>query len=429
MRLYRALTALSAPVLTALLAARLRAGKEDAGRLAERKGMASHPRPEGLLYWVHAASVGEAQSALILIEALLAKDPDLHIMVTTGTVTSAEMVARRLPARAFHQFYPLDHPAWVARFLDHWKPEMAFWMESELWPNMLLELKSRFIPAALVNARMSKRSFANWDKARRFIADILDAFSIVLAQTEEDAFAYRALGARHVVVTDNLKFSAAPLPSDMQALRSLEAATQARPLWVYASTHASEEAIACRAHKALKKTLPDLLTVIVPRHPQRRDAIADDCRRENVRFTMRGDARILPNRDDDVYIADTMGELGMIYRVAPIAMVGRTLSSDGGGGHNLIEPAQLGCAVLTGPKIQNQQKMFDEMDIADAIWQVQNEDELVDALRELFTDPDARQNAINRAQQYAAKKAGVLERVMDALSPLVIAAARKPEAA
>lgn len=429
MRLYRALTGLSAPVLTALLAVRRRAGKEDAQRLPERKGIAARPRPDGLLYWVHAASVGEAQSALILIDALLANNPNLSIMVTTGTVTSAEMVARRLPPRAFHQFYPIDHPAWVARFLDHWKPAMAFWMESELWPNMLLELKSRFIPAALINARMSKRSFANWDKARRFIADILGAFSIVLAQTEEDGFAYRALGARHVVVTDNLKYSAAPLPSDIQAMRALEAATQARPLWVYASTHASEEAIACRVHQSLKSILPDLLTVIVPRHPQRRDDIARDCTREGVRFTLRGDTRVLPNRNDDVYIVDTMGELGMIYRLAPIAMVGRTLSSDNGGGHNLIEPAQLGCAVLTGPKIQNQQKMFDEMDIADAIWQVQNEDELTDALRDLLTDPDARQLAITRAQQYAAKKAVVLERVMDALAPLIVASARKPEAA
>src|SRR5690606_23586571 len=145
-------------------------------------------RPDGLLYWVHAASVGEAQSALILIDALLKDNPDLTVMVTTGTLTSAEMMERRLPPRAFHQFYPVDHPRWVARFLDHWKPSLAFWMESELWPNMLLEMKNRFIPAVLVNARMSKRSFAGWDKARKMIADMLDTFSIILAQSEEDAF-------------------------------------------------------------------------------------------------------------------------------------------------------------------------------------------------------------------------------------------------
>lgn len=429
MRLYRTITALSAPVLSALLAVRLRAGKEDAARLPERKGVPSHARPDGLLYWVHAASVGEAQSALILIDALLARNPDLTIMVTTGTVTSAEMMERRLPPRAFHQFYPIDHPQWVARFLDHWKPSMAFWMESELWPNMLSEIKNRFIPAALVNARMSKQSFANWDKAKSMIADMLGAFSIVLAQTQEDAFAYRALGARHVVVTDNLKYSAAPLPSDMQGLRALEAATQARPLWVYASTHANEEAIACRVHKALKDTVPNLLTIIVPRHPQRRDDIAAVCRNEGVRFTMRGDARALPNRDDDVYVVDTMGEMGMVYRIVPIAMVGRTLSIDGGGGHNLIEPAQLDCAVLTGPKIQNQQTVFDEMDIADAIRAVRDETDLIDALRALFTNPDARESAIDRARQYAAKKAGVLERVMDELTPLLESSARKTEAA
>lgn len=427
MRLYRAITGLSGPVLTALLAVRLRAGKEDSARLSERKGIPARARPDGLLYWVHAASVGEAQSALILIDALLAKNPDLRIMVTTGTLTSAELMARRLPPRAFHQFYPVDHPAWVARFLDHWKPSMAFWMESELWPNMLSELKNRFIPAVLVNARMSKKSFANWDKAKGMIGDMLGAFSMILAQTQEDAFSFRALGARHVVVTDNLKYSAAPLPADAQALRALEAATQARPIWVYASTWAGEDAIACRAHKALKTILPNLLTIIVPRHPQRRDAIAQTCRGEDVRFTMRGDTRALPQRDDDVYVVDTMGELGMIYRIAQVVMMGRTLSDDKGGGHNLIEPAQLGCAVLTGPRIQNQQKVFDEMDIADAIRQVHNEDELIDALHSLLTNPDARQGAINRAGQYAVKKANVLDRVMAEIAPLLDASTRKME--
>ncbi len=428
MKFYRAITGVSAPVLSALLALRLRAGKEDPARLDERKGIASLPRPDGLLYWVHAASVGEAQSALILIDALLNDNPRLTVMVTTGTVTSAEMMARRLPPRAFHQFYPLDHPAWVARFLDYWKPAMAFWMESELWPNMLGEVKSRFIPAALVNARMSKRSFANWDKARRLIADILGAFSIVLAQSQEDGFAYRALGARHVVVTDNLKFSAAPLPADAQNLRSLEAATQARPLWVYASTHAGEETLACHVHSALKNAIPGLLTIIVPRHPHRRDEIAGVCSAENMKFTMRGDTHILPSRDDDIYVVDTMGELGALYRLSSIAMVGRSFSNDGGGGHNLIEPAQLGCAVLTGPHVQNQQKVFDEMDIADAIRQVHTEAELTQALLELFQQPDMREAAINRARQYAAKKAGVLERVMETLSPIVQGAARQQEA-
>ena len=428
MKFYRAITGVSAPVLSALLALRLRAGKEDPARLDERKGIASLPRPNGLLYWVHAASVGEAQSALILIDALLNDNPHLTVMVTTGTVTSAEMMARRLPPRAFHQFYPLDHPAWVARFLDYWKPAMAFWMESELWPNMLGEVKSRFIPAALVNARMSKRSFANWDKARRLIADILGAFSIILAQTEEDGFAYRALGARHVVVTDNLKFSAAPLPADAQNLRALEAATQARPVWVYASTHAGEETLACHVHSALKNVIPGLLTIIVPRHPHRRDEIANICRAENMKFTMRGDTHILPSRDDDIYVVDTMGELGALYRLSSIAMVGRSFSNDGGGGHNLIEPAQLGCAVLTGPHVQNQQKVFDEMDIADAIRQVHTEAELTQALLELFQQPDMREAAINRARQYAAKKAGVLERVMETLSPIVQGASRQQEA-
>lgn len=429
MTFYKTITKIGTPFLIALLQLRLRAGKEDPARLDERKGIASRPRPDGLLYWVHAASVGEAQSALILIDALLKKNDRLHIMVTTGTVTSAELMATRLPPRAFHQFYPIDQPHWVARFLDHWKPDLAFWMESELWPNMLCEMKQRHIPAALVNARMSRRSFAQWDRAQSFIRDILGAFTLILAQTEEDGFSYRALGAQNVLVTDNLKYSAAPLPVDQAALESLSKATKGRPLWVYASTHAGEEEIACRVHSALEKDLPRLLTIIVPRHPHRRDEIINVCEKEQMRYTLRGEERALPSADDQIYIADTMGELGVFYSLCPVAMIGRSFSRDGGGGHNLIEPAPLGCAIITGPHVQNQQKIMDEMDIADAARQVETEEDLVETLRDYLTNPVHLKDTAERARHYATRKAGVLQRVMEALEPLLKSVANRQEAA
>lgn len=429
MQLYRTITALSAPFLNALLHVRLRAGKEDPARLDERKGIAGRLRPTGRLYWVHAASVGEAQSALILIDELLKHDPAMMIMVTTGTVTSADLMKKRLPPQAFHQFYPVDHPAWVARFLDHWKPNMAFWMESELWPNMLEEMKKRGIPAALVNARMSKRSFANWDRAQGFIRKILSAFTLILAQTEEDGFSYRALGAQNVVVTDNIKYSAAPLPYDAQDLADLQKATAGRPMWVYASTHAGEEDLACRVHMVLKEDIPSVLTIIVPRHPHRRDDVKAECQKHELRSTLRGDDHNMPSPVDDVYIADTMGELGLFYRLSPIAMIGRSFSRDGGGGHNPIEAAQLDCAVLTGPHVQYQQKIFDEMDISDASRQVETEEELTAALRHFMTHPKDLQDAIAKARFYADRKSGVLERVMDALAPMLKALPNSQEAA
>lgn len=419
MSVYETITRLTKPALSALLYLRLRAGKEDAARLPERKGISALPRPEGLLYWVHAASVGEAQSALTLIEALLEANPALNMLVTSGTVTSAALMAQRLPDRAFHQFYPIDHPEWVGRFLDHWRPDMALWMESELWPNMLDALRARRIPAALINARLSKRSYQRWKKIPNFARDLVGTFSLILAQTEEDAHAYRMLGAEEVAVTGNIKYSAAPLPCDPAVLGRLQAQTANRKMWVYASTHDGEEDLACRTHAALKAKFPTLLTIIVPRHPHRRDDAASVCRQHDLRYTLRGEDGALPSSADDIYIADTMGELGLFYKLAGIAMVGRSFSRDGGGGHNLIEPALLGCAVLTGPHVRNQQQVFDEMDLADAVLPARTEQELRDTLGVLLGSERLCREAAQRAMSYASRKAGVLNDVMRILSPLL----------
>ena len=416
---YRFCMGMSEKALKGLLERRAQKGKENRLRLAERQGKPSHPRPDGPLVWIHAASVGEAQSALIVIDGLLKLSQNLHILMTTGTTTSAALMAQKLPDRTLHQFFPLDHPDWADRFLTHWSPDLALWMESELWPNMLEGLKRRNIPAALVNARLSDRSFRRWRIFKSAAKQILGCFSMILTQTQKDADYFVSLGAKRVIVTDNLKFSAKPLPAAETDLKILVAKIGSRPLWLYASTHKGEEDMACRIHQILKNSIPDVLTIIVPRHPDRRDSIRLTCEQRKLFVVMRGTEKNLPEQDTDIYVADTIGELGLFYRVAPVACIGRSFSDDGGGGHNPIEAAQLNCAVLHGPDIQNLEEIYAEMDKAGAALNMKNEIEMTNTLQALLTDLSALQRHQAIALRFAKSKENVIQGVLKAITPLL----------
>ena len=425
---YQLATARAEPVLNSLLNRRIRNGKEEAGRIEERRGITPLHRPGGVLVHLHAASVGEAQSGLIIIDRLLKASPDLQVLVTTGTVTSAKMMKNNLPSRAFHQFAPLDHPEWTKRFFDHWKPDLVLWMESELWPNMLRQIQERKIPAVLVNARLSDRSYKRWRFVKSVAHELLSVFTIILTQTQEDATRFRFLGAKNVSVMDNLKFSAKALDFDDTKLKNLVAHIGNRPVWLYASTHKGEEAMACRIHQRLKAVIPDLLTILVPRHPVRRYEIKGVCLKEKLNVVLRGEEHVLPAADTDIYIADTMGELGLFYRLAPVACIGRCFSDDGGGGHNPIEAVQLSCAVLYGPHVQYQQTIFDEMQEAGAAFQVMNEFEFSRALHDLLTNAQRLELLRKAGSSFLKTKENIVERAMAAINPVlepVIEADRK----
>lgn len=425
---YRFLTGLSAPALSLLLSRRLANGKEIAERIEEKKGRPGRARPPGMLAWIHAASVGEVQSALILIRRLCAAYPDLRILVTTGTVTSARIVEDKLPAGAVHQFYPLDHPRWTDSFLNHWRPDLVFWMESELWPNMLEGLRMRNIPAILVNARLSPRSLRSWRRMASLAARMLSSFRLILAQTADEARRFQSLGfTGRAVATDNLKYSAMLLPFDEAALDALRSATDGRALWVFASTHKGEESLAARVHAALTARFPNLLTVIVPRHPERREEIAQSLRDCGLALRFRGERNEKPQKTDELYIADTLGELGLFYRLCPIACIGRSFSDDGGGGHNPLEAAQLHCAVLHGPNVQNLQPIYDEMDAAGAAVRVENETAFAEILAGLLSDNVRLRQQQHAGAAFAQGKADVIGRVMAEVAPIL--AALLPECA
>jgi len=413
--LYRTATRLAGPLIDAGLRRRVRRGREDPLRLAERLGRPGLPRPGGPLVWLHAASVGESLAALPLIDALLGTSSSLRVLVTTGTVTSAGLLAQRLPERALHQFVPVDRPDAWGRFLDHWRPDLALLVESELWPNLVLETRARGVPLGLVNARMSDRSFRRWRRVPGTIADLLGSFALCLAQSEADARRLRDLGAREVRAPGNLKRAAPPLPADPAALAGLGTWLGNRPVWLAASTHPGEEELVAEAHGRLAADLPALLTIIAPRHPERGDAIAEALREPwAVAQRSRGEA---PGPHVGLYVADTLGELGLFYRVAQTALIGGSLVPHGG--QNPLEAARLGCPPLFGPHTANFREITATLEAQGAGRRVADVDALVGAVRELLTDPGRRAAVSARARAAAESERQVLDATLEALAPLL----------
>ncbi len=408
-----ALTALW-PVIRLYLAHRMRRGKEDPLRFRERLGEASLARPAGPLIWLHAASVGESLSLLPLIERLGSGQKGLVLLVTTGTVTSARLLADRLPEGVHHQYVPVDRLACVRRFLDHWRPDLVLWAESEFWPNLLCESHSRAIPMILINGRVSAQSYRRWQRAPRLIRRLISGFSLCLSQTEEDAGRLRALGAVRSVATGNLKFAAPPLPADSAALETLDVAMVGRPRWLAASTHAGEELIAGRIHLRLKKSRSDLLTVIVPRNAERGPEIAASLEALGLTVARRGAGQTLTPQVD-IYLADSMGELGIFYRLIDIVFVGKSLCDIGG--HNPLEPARLGCALVYGPHMENFSDMASRLVAGEAAVTVSDEAALGETIERFLFDDALRGRMARAAEIFASGGDHVLDATMVELRP------------
>lgn len=412
--LYRGLTGVAAPIIELYMRRRLALGKEHPSRFSERRGIASQIRPSGPLLWLHAASIGEAQSALALIKLILASDERLQVLVTTGTVTSAELLESRLPPRSFHQFVPVDRLPWVRRFLDHWRPDLALWVESEFWPNLITETLDRGTPAILINGRMSGRSFANWRHAPGVIRSLLEGFTLCFAQTEFEAERLTALGARDVRYRGNLKFSAAALPVDEDELATLRSVLADRPVWLAASTHPGEEALVANVHVDLRKLLPDLLTIIVPRHPRRGADLAHELADVGLAVSRRSEGSGVAS-GVDIHLADTLGELGLFYRLTDVAFIGGSMGDHGG--HNPLEAAQLDCAVIHGPDMTNFATVAEQLAAARAAVRVTDTAALSRAVRELLTNDVERKRQADAAMEVARANSQVAESIFNDLAP------------
>ncbi len=414
-RLYRRLTDGIRPFAHALLFERSRRHKEDRTRLGERRGEATRSRPAGPLVWVHGASVGESLSLLPIVEVLAAQG--YSVIVTSGTVTSAQVLARRLPEGSTHQYMPLDVPHYVTRFLDHWRPDLAIFAESEIWPNMICESFRRDIPLVLVNGRMSDRSFRRWNKMRSFARYLFAQFDLCLAQTQADAERLVRLGAPRVTVTGNLKFDSVPPPASPMMVSGIQDLMGARPVWLAASTHPGEETLIIEAHRTLLSRYPDLLTIIAPRHPERGREISALVARAGLRASQRS-LGLQPDGATDVYVADTIGEMGLFYRAAPIVFLGGSLIPHGG--QNPIEPAKLGAALLHGPYVHNFTEVYALLDQAEGALPVSDADTLIRCLDALFQDPEEVEALAKRGEAALAAIGGALDRTMAEIAPYLL---------
>lgn len=415
LRAYRALTSAATPLSRLVLARRLRRGKEHPQRLAERRGESAIRRPPGPLIWAHGASVGEMLAVIPLVEVLRARQ--FNVLVTSGTVTSARLAERRLPDGAVHQFIPLDAPRYAARFLEHWQPNLALLAESDLWPNLILTCSERNVPLILVNGRLSERSFTRWRYLPHTISALLSRFDLCLAQSEPDAERYSELGAPRVSMTGNLKLDVPAPPVDAGKLTAIRAVVRQRPVIAAASTHPGEEAVIIDAHRRLRQTFPGLLTIIVPRHPERGSGVVEIATAAGLNAVARSRG-VLPDRGTDVYVADTIGELGLIYRLAPIVFMGGSLVRHGG--QNPIEAAKLGAAILHGPHVWNFSEIYSALDEAHGAEEVLDVNRLAVRIGAWLTDAAARKQVADAGLATVEQLGGALKRTLSAIEPYLM---------
>ncbi len=414
----------AAPGLRVMLRRRAGRGREVAGRLAERRGVDATPRPEGVLLWVHAASVGEVASVLPVLAALPGR---VSVLLTTATVTGGQLAERRfaeggLAGRMVHRFAPLDVPAWSARFVAHWRPDAAAFVESELWPNLLAACRARGIPTALVNGRLSARSARGWGRAPGLARHVLAGFDLVAAQSEEDAARLRGLGARGVTVPGNLKYAAPPLPVDEAALGRMRATLGGRAAWLAASTHPGEEAVVLGAHRTLAGGHAGLVTIVAPRHPERGEEVARVlAAAEGGVVVARHGAGEGPPAEGGVWVFDALGELGTLFALAGVVVMGNSLAGEGGG-HNPLEPARAGCAVATGPLVANFTAVVARLREAGGLHVADGPEGIAAWVDAMLRDPAARRAAGEAGRRAADAFAGLPGELAAALLRLLPAA-------
>ncbi len=415
LRAYRRAMSAATPLASLWLKRRLRRGKEIEERLGERLGRSKLERPEGRLVWVHGASVGELTAVFPLIDKL--RDQHVRVLVTSGTVTSAEVARRRLPEDVLHQFIPLDAPRFVYRFLSHWKPDLGIFVESDLWPNLIIASAKARIPLILVNGRMSEDSFKAWRSLKRTAAAVLGKFDVCLAQSSLDAERYSELGVPVVRVTGNLKLDVPAPSADKEKLAEMQQAVGERQIFVAASTHAGEEQAIIEAHRRIRKTRPRLLTIIVPRHPERGMEVLTQAVAAGARGMLRS-RNVTPDLRTDIYVADTVGELGLFYRLAHVVFMGGSIVEHGG--QNPIEPAKLSRPVLHGPHVWNFADIYAALDAARGAEEVDNIGHLALRVSDLLKESSARAAIGEAGFRTVERLGGALARTMTELEPYLL---------
>jgi 3-deoxy-D-manno-octulosonic-acid transferase len=406
---YAALTGLFDPFAMGVLRRRAAQGKEDPARLGERMGRAGVGRPDGGLVWLHGVSVGETTSLLPLIEALWLKRSDLSLLVTSGTTTAAEMLAKRLPPRVIHQYAPIDTPQTVGRFLNHWRPSLAIFAESELWPNLIQEAHARGVKLALLSARITEGTARNWARFPVAAHEIFSSFDLIMPQDDATAERIRHLGGAPGPKL-NLKLAGEPLPADAGELVRLQEATVGRRVILAASTHPGEDEIVVEAFRAAVHDPAEALLILAPRHPERGPDLA-----ARFQASRRGAGEACAG---PIYIADTLGELGLFFRLADVVVMGGAFLPDIGG-HNPLEPARIGRPILTGPHAFNTAETYADLFADAAAIEAADAPALARHLRGLLDNPAIARRMGDAALACAKRQTAALDAALDRLAPML----------
>lgn len=389
-------------------------GRQEHARISERLGRPGLARPEGRLAWLHGASAAEALALLPLHDKL--GSVGFHVVLTTSGSSMASLAALRLPPKSLHQFAPLDVPKFMARFLDHWRPDIVLIGQSELWPNLIVETSRREIPLALVNARLSARSFLIWRNAPGLIGALMRRIDICLAQTENDAKRFAKFGARRVRVCGNPAYDLAPRPVDGPVLARLVARLGARPTWAAIATDPGEEEIVLEVHRRVAREFPDLVTIIAPRQAKRRFDIA--LRAAKLGLTARFGASDHANEPlPEIYIASAAGEVGLFYRAASVIFMGKSFCQ--GGGINPVEPAKLGCAILHGPDVGDFEEAYAALDGAGGAVMASDAAALASELALLLFDAAELRAMARAAADTMELLGGASNTIMQAIEPYI----------
>ncbi len=408
MVLYQILSVLLSPLIDLYLIFRKYKKKEDPIRFDERLGYYSIQRPNGFLIWIHAASVGESKSALTLANSLLKKYPSINILITSGTVTSANEIAKNLPQRTIHQYIPVDKFFAVRRFLKYWKPDLAMFVESELWPNLIIQTNKSGCPLILVNGRISDDSFKSWKILHKFGFNLLKNFSLCFAQSQIDQEKFIDLGVENVHWVGNLKAASMPLKFDSEQLEKLKQQIGQRKFWLAASTHKGEEEIIIRTHQKLKSYFPDLLTIIALRHPNRLDDVIKLIP-QDLKISIR--SRNESPDNCDIYLVDTLGELGTLYSLSKISLIGGSML-DNIGGHNPFEALQLGSVILSGSYVKNFAEVYKDLKSSESCLMIQNEEELLFYLLKMMKDEKFYSSRLKNVQQFGSNNSAILDNIL-----------------
>lgn len=417
MFLYQILSVLLSPVIDIYLAFRKSCKKEDLLRFNERLGNSKIARPNGFLIWLHSASVGESKSALTLAEALLKQYPQINILITSCTITSAAEIAKNLPKRTIHQYTPVDKFFVVRKFLKHWQPNLAMFMESELWPNLVIETKRSKCELILINGRISDKSFKSWKILHKLGFNLLRNFSICFAQSQIDKQKFIDLGVKNVHFVGNLKVASLSLKVNPEELKKLQPQIGTRQFWLASSTHKGEEEIIIRTHQKLKTYFPDLLTIIAPRHPNRLEEITKLIP-QNLKTAIRSQNQPITNCE--IYLADTLGELGTFYSLSKIVLIGGSML-DNIGGHNPFEALQLGSVILSGVYVKNFQEAYQDLEKSKSCLMIKDEQELLFYLLKIMKDKNyylsLLQNSKNSQSSVGGKGSGkILENILEIIA-------------